>query len=188
MKSYSQHGEDQWIFDNLHPAVGTFCEVGAFDGVSSSNTLAFEEAGWKGALIEPDPEMAWKCVLNRKSPVWCCAAGPTIGHARFYINGADKGLSGLLVQQPIMMPVMVARLHDLMAASGISPDLLSIDTEGTELGVWAGRGSVSPSIVIVEHFTLPGPSRADEIVARFSQDGYKEVHRTPTNLIFLRKT
>ena len=38
-KYYSEFGEDRWIEENLKPAVGTFCEVGALDGIQSTETL-----------------------------------------------------------------------------------------------------------------------------------------------------
>lgn len=142
-------------------------------------------------LIEPDPEMAWKCMLNRKMPVWCCAAGPMMSYSTFFVNGEDKGLSGLTAQTAMPIPVVVCPVSQLLAAGGCRQiDLLSIDTEGTELDAWYGikllngQPMYKPKIIIIEHLTLPGPSRADAIVKQMNEDGYKEVHRTPINLIF----
>jgi FkbM family methyltransferase len=188
MNTYSQHGEDLWIIENLKPPIGTFCEVGAYDGITSSNTLLFEELGWTGILIEPDPEMAWKCIQNRKAITWCCAVGSFNGPCvRFHINESDKGLSGIDVAPTgKWFPALVQPLSFFLDGFTNCLDFLSIDTEGTETAVWWGRGRHSPRIVMVEHFTIPGPSRIDEIVERFTQDGYHEVHRTPINVIFVR--
>jgi hypothetical protein len=42
MASYSQHGEDLVVM-KLLPEGGNFIEVGAFDGVTFSNTFALEQ-------------------------------------------------------------------------------------------------------------------------------------------------
>lgn len=48
---------------------GTFIEVGAADGVRSSNTLFFEESlGWKGLLIEGATENFLKLFANGRRP------------------------------------------------------------------------------------------------------------------------
>lgn len=48
---------------------GFFIEVGALDGETFSNTLYFEKSlGWKGLLIEPNPEsFAQLSSKNRKA-------------------------------------------------------------------------------------------------------------------------
>lgn len=185
MEYHSQCGEDRWIEENLKPSVGTFCEVGAFDGVMSSNTYHFEKLGWTGILVEADPYLAAKCHDNRKAMTWCCASGnPWYG--LFHINFSDRGLSGMKAAgTPIYVPVFP--LHLLLSASGMGElDLLSIDTEGTELTVWNTIGDYRPKIVIMEYQTCDQPSNDKAIIERMEVDGYKEVHRTQYNLIFTR--
>lgn len=55
---YSQNGEDGLIaeiFKRLKIEKGTCCEFGAADGKYCSNTYYLIEQGWKGKLIEADP-------------------------------------------------------------------------------------------------------------------------------------
>lgn len=186
MTFHSQCGEDKWILENLKPEVGTFCEVGAYDGVLSSNTKVFEDLGWTGILVEPDPLMAAQCWKNRKAQVWCCAVGWE-SHGIFHVNESDRGLSGFdAVGSPLH--VLVKHLNWLLIVSGIETlDLLSIDTEGTELEVWETIGSMMPKIVIIEHQTQDRPSKKAEILERLQRDGYKCVHETQYNLIFSNK-
>src|SRR4029077_1746907 len=55
----SQNGEDRWLEAHFGgKRSGFFVEVGAYDGVNLSNTYHFEQTGWTGVLVEPDPEMA----------------------------------------------------------------------------------------------------------------------------------
>ena len=54
---------------------GFYVEVGAYDGKVISNTYYFEQLGWTGALVEPHPEKAAACRVNRpRSRVFECAA------------------------------------------------------------------------------------------------------------------
>lgn len=189
MKSYSQCGEDRWITENLvRPAKGVFCEVGAYDGVLSSNTLLFEEMGWDGILVEADPFLAAQCQRSRRAKTWCCAAGSICGLdsacGKFHVNESDRGLSGLSVFGK-EIPVIIVPLSLILRNSGFDRvDLLSIDTEGTELDVWDSMGDYRPEIVIMEHQTCDSPSQIEPILKRMVLDGYKEVHRTQYNLIF----
>ena len=48
----------------LGKQTGLFVEVGAADGVVGSNTLAFEQLGWTGVLVEADPTPDWRILLH----------------------------------------------------------------------------------------------------------------------------
>ena len=187
MTSYSQFGEDAWILKHLPlPPRGVFIEVGAYDGIASSNTYGFECEGWTGICVEPDPEICARCEVNRLCLTVNYAVSSKPGRQPFNINPADRGAGGLArppMGRTILVPTI--RLEDLMAS--IAPvDLLSIDTEGTELDAWSTVGRYRPRIVIVEFWSQPNPPAPDPVVAQFTRDGYKEVHRTTANLIFLK--
>lgn len=185
MSYHSQFGEDAWIEKYLNFPVGTFCEVGAFDGVNGSNTKHFEELGWKGICIEPVPGNAAKCMENRSAVTWCCAVG-NASYKPFYL-GSDQGAGGLECSGPKVFPVCVCPLSSLVLASGFKQiDLLSIDTEGTELEVWNTRGPLEPKIVIMEYLTWGKPPRDLDIYRVMAADGYTQVHRTEANLIFTK--
>jgi len=186
---YSQFGEDRFIAEHLAlPEFGFFIEVGAFDGVLCSNTKHFEDRGWAGLVIEPDPLMARRCQEQRKCETIQCAVGTASGQTRsFFLNLADRGMSGLAVQgEPIQMPVR--SLCSIMNVYGVDHvDLLSIDTEGTELDVWFSiQDGPMPRIVIMEFLTLPSPPRDAQILSTMAEFGYRERHRTPANLIMTR--
>jgi FkbM family methyltransferase len=191
MSYHSQFGEDQWIQENLNPPDRSlFCEVGAFDGIQSSNTLHFEEDRlWTGMVIEPNPDQWRKCVTNRpRSTAICLAIGNCSGVWPFHIPD-DEGRSRLLaVPDSQSIDVMVTPLEKLWSCfyEG-DPYLLSIDTEGTELDVWESCGSMRPEIVIMEYLQWGGKSHAAEITLQMDQDGYKVAHSTEANLIFVKK-
>lgn len=188
MTSHSQHQEDRWIVEHLNlPDRGVFVEVGAFDGLMSSNTVMLEEMGWNGLLIEPDPFLQSKHSGHRPDcKSIACAIGTNTGVQPFYVNLEDRGLSGF--KRPgIMQLVPVFRLDTVMESFGIGTcDFLSIDTEGTELDVWESIGEHRPSVVMIEYYTLGLAPDDQRVVERMTRDGYKEVHRTPINLIFTK--
>lgn len=188
---YSQFQEDKFIYENLKlPRNGTFIDVGAWDGVESSNTKFFEdELGWDGICIEP-VRSAWeKCLANRKKTTTCInvAAGERFELVDFHAHPDCAGMSSL-IPSPGSVPYKIQMVPVGAYKSDFSNlTLLSIDTEGTELAVWEGAKSLHPDIVIIEYLTEPHPPRDVEIVAKFDKDGYQEVHRTRANLIFVPK-
>lgn len=52
---YSQFNEEEIILKFFGDRVGSFLDIGAWDGVFISNTRKLAELGWSGVLVEPDP-------------------------------------------------------------------------------------------------------------------------------------
>lgn len=190
--SYSQNGEDAFIWENRKamglPEIGTFCEVGAADGVKFSNTLMFSERGWTGVLVEPDPRQIPSLINNRLDPIVPCAIGD---HDRpFVLCNNDLQWSGFDRNDGDRISISVRRLDDVLRDQGIKNlDFLSIDTEGTELEVWKTRGTYNPRVVMMEHCTwdLPGnDQRNAEQHRQMQADGYELFHSNSLNNIWVR--
>lgn len=65
---FSHHKQDKYVYEHYFPNKkdGFFVELGAYDGVTISNTLFFERyLGWKGICIEPMVEAFNKLIYNR---------------------------------------------------------------------------------------------------------------------------
>lgn len=188
----AQHGEDRWLARNWSrlglPDQGTFVEVGAGDGRHLSNTwwLA-NEKHWTGLLVEPDPRQTARLKANRpESNVETCAAGSATGTARFGLTPCPEH-SGLLRDAPQQIDVQVQTLTTLLHRNDIDHiDVLSIDTEGTELDVWAGLDLERwrPRLVIIEWDTVGLPSNRLAILDRLFHDGYQLAAELGGNLIF----
>jgi FkbM family methyltransferase len=202
---YSQHGEDKWIVENLKlPKMGFFVEVGAFDGVNLSNTKHFEDKGWLGLCVEADPRSWVPLLRNRKCQCFLGAADSQRGTLPFDCvaepshSGFDRNTSSPLgFGGTIRVPTLP--LSSVLDAYDIGPiDLLSIDTEGTEIkvfgsghfgqhrGIYAGMAHPRPwpKIVIVEWETAGLPSNEQALMDYFSKLPYSLVHRNEGNLIF----
>lgn len=62
----AQYGEDKILWKMFNGRRnGFFIEVGAWNGISLSNTYFLEQMGWTGILIEPLRDKYEHCVVNR---------------------------------------------------------------------------------------------------------------------------
>ena len=69
-KSFALNQLDIKLTPYLSWENGFFIEAGANDGISQSNSLYFEKyKKWQGILIEPIPDLAAKCRINRPNSV-----------------------------------------------------------------------------------------------------------------------
>ena len=99
MKYYSQFGQDQFVHKTFfqEKTKGYFVDIGAHDGVTFSNSKFFEELGWEGICIEPNPKVFPILENNRKCKCIKKAISNNIGTSQFFqiIEGPDM-LSGLV--------------------------------------------------------------------------------------------
>lgn len=182
--------EAKWILENLPlPEKGIFCEVGAFDGVQGSNTLPFEDKGWTGLCVEADPLNAWKCAEQRRCKTLCAAIGSEEGLCTFQIDLSDRGLSGLdrTPEDCVSVIVPVVSLRNAIYSTigrGKIIDLLSIDTEGTEVDAWNSIEHIRPQIVIMEYYTIGRPRNDRAVLNEMIDCGYKMVWENDVNMVF----
>lgn len=149
---YSQPAtrQDEWVIDSLKGREGGyFVEVGAYDGLRHSNTLALERHyRWHGLLVEADPDLYRQTVANRPR---CDHDDHAVEiaddqHVRFSRGGAWGGLVSFLPEawrreadfrhtpeiwvRSLTLGTLLDR-HD----APIIIDYLSLDVEGAEYPV-----------------------------------------------------
>lgn len=94
----SQAGQD-FVVDRLlrGRTGGVFVDVGAYDGVTGSNSLFFEQRrGWSGVLVEPVPTQRDKAQAIRRAPCLPYAVASGDGTAEFLeITEGYTQMSGL---------------------------------------------------------------------------------------------
>ena len=156
MTFYGQHGEDIYI-KTLFPDnyIGTCIEVGAYDGISLSNTYYFEKKGWRSLCIEPIPVSFNKCTQIRKECYQCCISENDSEDKEFTIFHLHDNLCAIsslepdqrlidshrhLITQTSTCMVKVRSLNSLLEELNFPKkiDFISIDTENTELDVLKG--------------------------------------------------
>jgi FkbM family methyltransferase len=148
--SYAQNMEDILLDRLFGNEVGTFMDVGACYPTGHNNTYFFYLRGWRGTTVEPIPWM--RPLFEQHRPEdrhLSLAAWHRDGDVPFYEIPGNIGLStfspeiaegyrerGLEVVERRLPVRTVASIVDEFAIE--PPDILSIDTEGTEEHVLRG--------------------------------------------------
>jgi len=143
MKDYSQHGEQAHILKFFDGFKGRFLDIGAFDGITGSNTRALVELGWTGVCIEASPLVFRELVKNAKHTVSCCNAAvmDSAGLVKFYDNDGQCGTcldnQDLERVVPTQRTYWVGAITPKMIADtfGGHFDFISLDIEGMDLNV-----------------------------------------------------
>lgn len=189
-QSHSQIFQDlfvAWVLRDKQQ--GFFCEFGATDGVSLSNTLHLErDLGWSGICAEP--ARGWHEALARNRPttrletmcVWS-KTGQTLQFTesakREYstigsFSGSDDHAKKRGDAQSYA--VQTISLNDLLTRHGAPADLdyLSMDTEGSELQILEALdfARFKPRVLTIEHNFMPNRLR---IHALLLAQGYQRV-------------
>lgn len=155
MNYYSQIGQDQFFIENIAKGKrgGTFLDVGAHDGIATSNTYALEtHFDWTGICIEANPRLADACKKNRpKSTVMQAAVWSEQKEITFELPSSGNdflsrigGIShnenyfaaDFAQEETIAMTAMP--LRDLLPPGKQHFDYFSLDVEGAELEALKG--------------------------------------------------
>lgn len=185
---------------------GYFVEVGAFDGMTYSNTWGLTEIGWGGLYVEAHPDFARQCIHNHghnpKITTVSAACGAEEGEAELIVYGEVSTLNlskwnrqwGMNDDTP-KIKVPKYTLETLLYLNKIdSFDLLVVDTEETEIEVLKGFNlhAHRPKMAIIELHEKQG-TRIDEKgwqepwVTNYFK-GYQKIYADQINTIFIRNT
>jgi len=168
-------------------AAGFFVEVGANEPQRGSQTWQFEQAGWTGILVEPQPDLAERLRRTRRAhvaPAACSSPANAGGTVRLYLSGPhsslhrDLAITGVIAHAAIDVPVRT--LDDILeqAAAPAPIDFVSIDVEGHEVEVLSGFDLARwrPRLILIEDHV------ANLAKHRFlTRAGYRLIRRTGLN-------
>lgn len=126
---FSQYGQDDYIkerfFKNKND--GYFVNIGANDGVTFDNTLMFENIGWCGVCIEPNPIIYAKLIKNRKCVCYNVCLSNSNGVVDFLkIDGHSEMLSGIL---ECYDPRHLERVDRELSMYGGSKEVIQIESK-----------------------------------------------------------
>ena len=199
----SQGGEDVWLWNRFgRREHGVFVEIGAFNGIDASNTWFFEQLGWTGVLVEPDPQIAAECKGNRPNSVTVqAAAGRETGQVTLQRFKSSANWSGMLSHVGALdahadrlkrmegsvesVSVPMRRMDDVLAEAEIGViDFISIDVEGAEMSVLDGLDLQrwKPSIIVLEN-TYEGAD-GQNLIGRMASSGYTKCGSIGANDFF----
>jgi hypothetical protein len=171
MNWYSQAGQDQWVVDTLGDHVGYFVDVGAYDGVQTSNTFALEQMGWTGVCIEASPAVAAACASNRRCVTVARAVAERSGWV-WMLGDRIVHHGGVQVAAATLTEIL-----DSVNAPG-QIDYLSLDIEGGEMIALRGLDfdRYTVTLMTVEHnLYADGPAHKDEIYEFLTDHGFERV-------------
>jgi FkbM family methyltransferase len=196
--------------------LGTFVEIGAFDGETHSNTSGLADSGWRGIYVEPISEYAELCIKRHDAndvEVIQALVGDKVGYERISLAGelstvvedAEKmyGQAGLaelykIEDKKSFRYIIQFTLNDIMNMAHVHKNynLLVLDCEGAEWPVLSvyDISYWKPKMVIVE---MHEQSSEWQSIAAIKQDtdrindymksnGYSQIHSDEINTIFIR--
>lgn len=193
-RHHGNEGQDALIHSLFFPdrRCGVFVDLGAYDGVTWSNTLFFErELGWTGWCVEASPARhAEYLASGRSAPCANVAVGDRDGEAAFLeVTEGMLMTNGLVdafapeqlayvereagAQRIITVPIR--RLNGLLAEWGAGAiDLLCLDVEGAEFSILADHNFARFPVEVI---CVENQSGDPALPALLSARGYAFVHR-----------
>ena len=197
--AYSQNQEEQNILAAVGDRVGTFLDVGAYDGNHLSNTKALIERGWGGVLVEPAVEpfqaLASNHGSNPKLTLIHAAVGVHRGFSRFWNSRAglatteEWSFEKWRLPYPYFDPpcwIYQMSMADLLERFPGPYDVVTIDTEGTSVKLFQAFVEIyhydPPKVLVVEH-----DSNQHACLKAVASKGYEVVESNAENLVLVRK-
>jgi FkbM family methyltransferase len=197
LKYYSQSRQDE-ILDTeifLGKEGGFFVDIGAYDGVTFSNSYFFEKhRHWQGICVEPIPDMYAKLAQNRSCICVHGCISDTENEASFTeVRGLPQMLSGLThffdqkhkdriareirerggEVQTIHVPCYT--LQNLLERHAVTKiDYLSLDTEGSEYAIVQ---TIDFSKVEIDYLTIENNNQDRRIRTYLKAHGYQLVRK-----------
>jgi len=172
MESYSQYGQDIFIFENffVNKKEGFYVDIGAYDGIKLSNTYLLYKLGWLGACFEPNKSIFPLLEKNRLNDQnYNFPIGPENKSVQYLnIEGQPDMLSGVMdyyhldhlsrINREMMETDSNADSYitEMLTLNSVLPseteiDYLSIDTEGGEPLILKNiLNNFSPKIISIE--------------------------------------
>jgi hypothetical protein len=159
-RSFSQNGEDgilHYLFALLGTTNKRAVEICAGDGLECNSANLIINHGWTALLVDGD------------------AAAVARGQ-RLYAMLADTWLA-----PPTFVPAWVTaeNVNALLRAQGTTGevDLLSVDVDGNDYGIWRAIDTIRPRVVVLEYHSSWSAARAVSIP--YDPAFHLDVSRTP---------
>jgi len=192
---YSQNDEEEVILryaQDLLPR--RFLEIGAYDGITFSNTYALYQQGWEGVYVEADPECFEKLIRNfpdgsRRRLINKCVGSYT-GKVTFYVSNGMVSTTSKRhrdiwagCQTPYYEVVLdMIDFAELLKSAPGPYSFINIDVEGIDIDILRQIDPVplETKLICVEcNYQEERQAYRDCLNSK----GFKVVHETDENLI-----
>jgi hypothetical protein len=171
MNYYSQANQDKWICEETNfKKNGYFIEIGAYDGIQTSNTFFLEKnLNWSGICIEAEPTIFTNLIKNRNCKNIFSAVSNKNGKCFFYGDS--------ICEDGIGNEVPMKTLNSILEENDCPKiiDYISIDIEGHEFSVLEifdfNKWHIN-RMTIEHNLYLNGPEQKDKIFNLMSKNGF----------------
>jgi FkbM family methyltransferase len=172
IKYYAQSGQDEWVLEFLNNKTGGFfVDVGAYDGIQTSNTYTLEKFfNWNGICVEPTIQFYEKLRSNRECDCRNVALRSYSGNCQLNDQVVKKDATE--------GETRCITFNDLFSGVRTKIDYLSLDVEGLELEILESidYGLCDINLMTIEHNSyLLGQEYKNEIFKFLSSIGYERV-------------
>jgi FkbM family methyltransferase len=158
--AYSQEGEDVCLFRIINPSIigtGTYVDVGCNHPWLFSNTAAFYEIGWRGIVIDPNPEFEKMYAIHRPDDIFLnLGVSNEKDNLKYYkfTNSLYNTFSGEVMKQNVELKLVDEPQEVIVAVDTLSNilekiwpdghviDLMSVDAEGLDFKIIQGHDFV----------------------------------------------
>lgn len=194
---YSQNEEEKWIAESFSDkSAGILLDIGAYDGITFSNSLALIERGWLATLVEPSQSFAALSCRHSKNPnvsLVRCLVGTRDDVVPFWDSPdmvatstqynhevwKEVGQFSPAVYMPqITIRTLVRALPYLRGTS-----FLSIDAEGQSADIFFSIpwDLINPKCICIEF-----DDKEESIKQEAESRGYKVSYQSSENLVLVR--
>lgn len=186
---------------------GSFVEVGAYDGITYSNTYHLAVGGWSGVYVEPVEKLYEKCIGNHKNHpgvlvLMELVGDPSSSPQELWFDGVELystkkwlvdelSATGKTEHFGTIQPISLDYVLELCKVSRHF-ELLVIDVEGAELDVLNGFSLYYwlPQMVIIEthelHHNTKLGCNAPRINDLMAGALYTKIHTDIWNSVYIR--
>lgn len=187
--SFAQHNDEEIIDRIFGGYVGSFLDIGAFDGESMSNTRALALRGWSGVLVEPSPTEFLKLYAlykdNPKMILVNAAVSGADGLRPFWPDSTDHRYGSTLNRDWANKSHIAGAASYWVNAIGIRTvstfgqfDFVSIDTEGEDFEILRKGHWDNVKLLCVETSANPNAPWLEQL----TKHKFKPYATTLTNL------
>lgn len=206
-KYSGQANQDEFVHKHFfrHQKTGFFCDIGAHDGKTFSNTYFFEKyLGWKGICFEPLPHLFDKLIECRDCICKNVCVSAKEGLVHFiHVDSCDEMLSGIaatfdrayldivvrdtrefggacnIIQLPSVRLMRILAEHQITEI-----DFLSLDTEGSELEILK---TIDFDVIKIKVITVENNHGENALRDFLISKGYTFLTRLHVDDVFYRK-
>ena len=193
---YSQNDEQDYITTILQNTKGRLLDIGAYDGITFSNSYQLLLNGWKGILIEPAPSVINHLLKNTtdiKDNIEIVNAAITPNSSsellKFYdantdaVSTSDENHKKIweknINYRKVYVPTIT--IQDIFRTFGTNFEFINIDVEGQNPNILETipLNETNTKVICIEH-----QHEFDRITNYVSKFGFKKVHMNGENIIF----